>query len=284
VSAGVTAPADAHAGVVTPGLGSGPAATAPRGRFAGQTVLITGGGRGIGRSCALAFAREGARLALASRTPGQLHRLATEIAELGGQPVQCVPMDVSQADQVRAGVREVFDHSGPIDVLVNCAGVFAMGASESVTEAQSAMLLNINALGTLLACQEVGRGMLARGHGRIVNFASLLSFTAFPQRAAYAASKGAVLQLTRVLGIEWAARGVAVNAVAPGMIRIETVHPSVAAGDLSEEEILQRIPMRRRGRPEDVTGPVLFLASDEAGYVTGQTLVVDGGWLSYGYL
>lgn len=259
-------------------------AAARGGRFAGQTVFITGGGRGIGRACALAFAREGARLALASRTPGQLRQVGEEIAELGGTPAQCVPLDVSRPDQVRAGVREVLDLSGPIDVLVNCAGLFAMGASESVADTEAATLLNTNALGTLLVCQEVGRDMLARGRGRIVNFASLLSFTAFPQRAAYAASKGAVLQLTRVLGIEWASRGVTVNAVAPGMIRIETAHPAVIAGELSEEEILRRIPMGRRGRPEDVTGSVLFLASAEAEYITGQTLVVDGGWLSYGYL
>lgn len=259
-------------------------ARARGGRFAGHTVLITGGGRGIGRACALAFAREGARLVLASRTPEQLRQVAGEIADLGGAPAQCVPMDVSRADQVRAGVAEGVDLSGPIDVLVNCAGLFAMGASESMEDAEAAMLLNTNALGTFLVCKEVGRGMLARGRGRIVNFASLLSFTAFPGRAAYAASKGAVLQLTRVLGIEWASRGVAVNAVAPGMIRIETPHPAVAVGELSEAEILRRIPIGRRGRPEDVSGAVLFLASAEAEYITAQTLVVDGGWLSYGYL
>src|SRR5690606_11712486 len=112
-------------------------------------------------------------------------------------------------------------------------------------------------------CREVGRSMLGRGTGRIVNFASLLSFTAFPGRTAYAASKGAVLQTTRSLGVEWASRGVTVNAVAPGMIRVETVHPQVAAGTLSEDEIVDRIPMRRRGVPQDVTGPVLFLASDD---------------------
>jgi NAD(P)-dependent dehydrogenase (short-subunit alcohol dehydrogenase family) len=254
------------------------------GRFAGRTVLVTGGGRGIGRAIALAFAREGARLALVSRTGAELAAVADEVAATGARRPVCVPFDVSRSDQIRPGVAEVTRRGGPVDVLVNCAGVFAMGASEAMAETEVRAMLDTNALGTMLMCQEVGRGMLDRGHGRIVNFASLLSFTAFPGRAAYAASKGAVLQLTRVLGVEWAARGVTVNAVAPGMIQIETPHPAMVAGGLTDADILRRIPMGRRGRPADVTGPVLFLASPDADYITGQTLVVDGGWLSYGYL
>ena len=256
---------------------------APAGRFTGQTVLVSGGGRGIGRAVALAFAREGARVAVASRTTAQVDRVAAELRDEGAEAV-ALTCDVSSAAQVRATVRAMTDRWGPVDALVNCAGVFSMGPSESTDEADSRELFDTNALGTLLMCQEFGRAMLEQNQGRIINFASLLSFTAFPQRAAYAASKGAVLQMTRVLGVEWASRGVRVNAVAPGMIRIETPHPAVAAGSLAEDEIVQRIPMGRRGRPEDITGAVLFLASDDAAYITGQTLVVDGGWLSYGYL
>jgi NAD(P)-dependent dehydrogenase (short-subunit alcohol dehydrogenase family) len=255
-----------------------------RARFTDRTVLVTGGGRGIGRAVALAFAREGARVAVASRTRDQVERVAAEIADTGPHGALALRCDVSRAEDVRAAVDRVTDRWGPVDVLVNCAGLFSMGDSESVPEADARALLETNAMGTLLMSQEVGRGMLDRGRGRIVNFASLLSFTAFPGRAAYAASKGAVLQLTRVLGVEWAAKGVTVNAVAPGMIRVETPHPAVEAGALAEDEIVGRIPMGRRGRPEDITGPVLFLASEDAAYVTGQTLVVDGGWLSYGYL
>ncbi|MEV0129715.1 SDR family oxidoreductase [Dactylosporangium sp. NPDC050688] len=260
-----------------------PAAPA-RQRFAGRHVVVTGGGRGIGRAVALAFAREGARLTIASRTAVQLHQVAGEVQAGGSPRPLCVPLDISRAEQVRAGVDEIVRRNGPVDVLVNCAGVFAMGPSESIDEAELRTVLDTNTVGTMLMCQAVGRSMLDRGSGRIVNFASLLSFTAFPGRAAYAASKGAVLQLTRVLGVEWAGRGVTVNAVAPGMIQIETPHPALAEGDLRGNEFLRRIPIGRRGRPDDITGPVLFLASDEAAYVTGQTLVVDGGWLSYGYL
>ncbi|WP_327004501.1 SDR family oxidoreductase [Dactylosporangium sp. NBC_01737] len=253
------------------------------GRFAGRRVLVTGGGRGIGRVVALAFAAEGARVAVASRSADQLGKVAREIAEHGVEAL-AVPCDVSDVDRVRDTVSTVRQRFGGIDVLVNCAGIFAMGPSEEAPVDASRELLATNTLGTMLMCQEVGRHMLAEGGGRIVNIASLLSFTAFPGRAMYAASKGAVLQLTRVLGVEWAARGITVNAVAPGMIAVETPHPAVQAGTLAEDEIVGRIPMRRRGRPEDISGPVLFLCSAAAEYVTGQTLVVDGGWLSYGYL
>ncbi|GED10738.1 SDR family NAD(P)-dependent oxidoreductase [Cellulosimicrobium cellulans] len=261
-------------------------ATAPitRGRFEGRTVLVSGAGRGIGRACALAFAREGAHVAISSRTADELRSVSAEIAALTGRPAPWRTIDVSVEDEVVAGVEELTRELGHVDVLVNCAGAFTSGPSESAEGDVIRAMLACNALGTMLTCREVGRSMLERGSGRIVNFASLLSFTAFPGRTAYAASKGAVLQATRSLGVEWASRGVTVNAVAPGMIRVETVHPQVAAGTLSEDEIVNRIPMRRRGVPQDVTGPVLFLASDDAAYVTGQTLVVDGGWLSYGYI
>ncbi|GIG41807.1 SDR family NAD(P)-dependent oxidoreductase [Cellulomonas phragmiteti] len=260
------------------------AAPAPRGRFAGRRVLVTGGGRGIGRACALAFAREGASVAICSRTSDELASTAAQVEQVGGVPAVRVTLDVGVEEHVVRGVADVESRLGPLDVLVNCAGVFSMGPTEDVTQAAVREALDTNVLGTILVSREVGRGMLERGAGRIVNFASLLSFTAFPGRTAYAASKGAVLQVTRSLAVEWAARGLTVNAVAPGMIRIGTPHPAVVAGDLSEDAIVARIPMRRRGVPEDVTGAVLFLASDDAGYITGQTIAVDGGWLSYGYL
>jgi NAD(P)-dependent dehydrogenase (short-subunit alcohol dehydrogenase family) len=248
-------------------------------RFDGCRVVVTGGGRGIGRAVVRGFAAEGARVAVMSRTTGEVADAVDEMRALGADAI-AVPGDVSASRDVRAAADAVRSAWGGTDILINAAGIFDLGPTEDFDIARLRRLLDINVVGTFQCCQEFGAMMLAQGHGKIVNFGSLLSLTAFPERAGYAASKAGVLQLTRAIGVEWAARGVNVNAVAPGMIRIETPHPAA----LDEDALVRRIPAGRRGRPADVVGPVLFLASREADYVHAQTLVVDGGWLSYGYL
>lgn len=253
--------------------------------FQGRHVLVTGGGRGIGRVIALAFAAEGAAVTVASRTTMQVEATAAEIGARGSAAkALALTCDVATEAHVTQMVDDAVAAQGPVDVLVNCAGAFDLGPSESFPAERARALLETNVLGTFLVTQRVAPAMLERGHGKIVNFASLLSFTAFPQRAAYAASKGGVLQMTRAQALEWAPRGVNVNAVAPGMIQIETPHPAVAEGHLSEDGIVGRIPARRRGTPADIAGPVLFLCSDAAAYIHGQTLAVDGGWLVNGYV
>jgi 2-dehydro-3-deoxy-D-gluconate 5-dehydrogenase len=252
-------------------------------RFAGARVVVIGGGRGIGRQIALAFAAEGATVAVASRTADQVASTAAALSGLGGA-VLGIPCDVREATQIDELRDEVVDTFGGVDVLVNAAGVFAMGPTTEFNEETAREIMDINIMGTFLSCRSFGSVMLPQGHGKVINFGSLLSFTGFPQRAVYAASKGAVLQFTRSLAIEWAPHGLQVNAVAPGMIEIETPHPAISAGQLNGEQIVERIPAGRRGLPQDIVGPVLFLASRDADYMCGQTLVVDGGWLSYGYL
>ncbi|MFI1332810.1 SDR family NAD(P)-dependent oxidoreductase [Streptomyces sp. NPDC020845] len=242
-------------------------------------VVVTGGGRGIGRAVALGFAARGARVAVLARTESQVKSVAGEIEELGTESV-AVAVDVADEAAMGEAAEQVVDRFGGLDVLVNAAGVFDLGPTIGFPVDSARTLLDTNVVGTFLACKIFGRHLLEQGHGKVVNFCSLLSYTAFPERALYAASKGGVLQLTRSLGVEWAPHNVNVNAVAPGMIRIETPHPAA----LDEDAIVGRIPSRRRGRPADIVGPVLFLASPEADYINGQTLVVDGGWLSYGYL
>jgi len=245
----------------------------------GRRVVVTGGGRGIGRAVALGFAREGARVALIARTAEQVTSVREEVAALGAEGL-ALPCDVSDEGAMAQAAGQVLDTFGGVDVVVNAAGSFSLAPTTEQDAGEARALLETNIMGTFLSCKLFGAHLLEQGSGKVVNFASLLSFTAFPERALYAASKGGVLQLTRSLGVEWAARGVNVNAVAPGMIRIETPHPAA----LAEDAITARIPAGRRGRPEDVVGPVLFLASAGADYMNGQTIVVDGGWLSYGYL
>ncbi|MER6433774.1 SDR family oxidoreductase [Streptomyces sp900105245] len=249
-------------------------------RFFGKRVLVVGGGRGIGRHLARAFASEGAQVAVASRTAAQVLDTADSLAGKGVG----IPCDVRRAADVEMLRDRVVAAFGGLDILVNAAGVFAFGPTTSFDEAAARDIIETNVMGTYASCRAFGPLMLSQGHGKIVNFASLLSFTSFPQRAAYGASKAAVRQLTQSLAVEWAPHGVQVNAVAPGMIEIETPHPAIAAGQLHGDQIARRVPAGRRGRPDDVVGPVLFLASPDADYVCGQTLVVDGGWLSYGYL
>ncbi|MFF8633682.1 SDR family NAD(P)-dependent oxidoreductase [Streptomyces pilosus] len=242
-------------------------------------VVVTGGGRGIGRAVALGFAAQGASVAVLARTGSQVESVAGEIKELGCESM-ALAVDVADEAALGEAAERVVEGFGGVDVLVNAAGVFDLGPTAGFPAESARALLETNVMGTFLACKVFGRHLLDQGHGKIVNFCSLLSYTAFPERALYAASKGGVLQLTRSLGVEWAARNVNVNAVAPGMIRVETPHPAA----LDEDAIVGRIPSGRRGRPADIVGPVLFLASPAADYVNGQTLVVDGGWLSYGYL
>ncbi|MFD5390860.1 SDR family NAD(P)-dependent oxidoreductase, partial [Streptomyces sp. NPDC127074] len=223
-------------------------------------VVVTGGGRGIGRAVALGFAARGARVAVLARTGSQVESVAGEIEELGAESV-AVAVDVADEAALGEAAERVVQRFGGVDVLVNAAGVFNLGPTAGFPAESARTLLETNIMGTFLACKIFGRHLLEQGHGKVVNFCSLLSYTAFPERALYAASKGGVLQLTRSLGVEWAARNVNVNAVAPGMIRIETPHPAA----LDEDAIVGRIPSGRRGPPGDKLGRRLFLGGAGGG-------------------
>lgn len=248
--------------------------------FRGKTVLITGGGRGIGRTIAKAYSEKGANVAIFSRTKSQLDQVAQEICNDYEEAIAIVG-DICKQDDLQKAVNQTLSHFGSIDILINCAGTFSLGPSVDVEFEEWKQIIDTNLNGTFLACKVIGKEMLKNKKGKIVNFASLLSFTAFPERAAYASSKGGVLQLTRVLGVEWIKYGVNVNAVVPGMVEIETPHPSKT---LNNQKIIERTPAARKGRPDDVIGPTLFLTSSIADFIVGQTIVVDGGWLSYGYV
>jgi len=252
-------------------------------RLSGRTAIITGAGRGIGRAIAHAYAHEGARVALVSRTRDELEQLATEIRSTGGE-AQCYTCDVRDSAAVNSVVDAVVAQWGTIDALVNAAGIPMVSPTVELSDERWQQALDINLNGTFFFCRAVGAVMLKHQFGTIVNIGSLHSFQGIPMRAAYAASKGAVLQLTRSLATEWAPHGVRVNCISPGWIRTPLQDSLVAQGKLDRAPIIARTPARRIGEVADIAGPAVFLASDEASFIIGEQLVIDGGWGVYGFL
>jgi NAD(P)-dependent dehydrogenase (short-subunit alcohol dehydrogenase family) len=249
----------------------------------GRTVFVTGGSMGIGRTLAEAFAQRGAAVAISARDLDRAERGAAAIRNHGGR-VLAISADVRNKQEIEAGVARITEALGPIDVLVNNAGVAGAGPSETFAEDDWDRIVDTNLKGAFITSQAVGRGMLERGSGRIINIASVAGLGAFPKRAAYGASKAALIMLTKVLAVEWADRNVQVNAIAPGVIRTELNEQMIARGFLDLASIERRTPMHRRGETTELVGAVMFLASDEASYVTGACLAVDGGWSAYSFL
>ncbi len=252
-------------------------------RLQGRTAIITGAGRGIGHGIALAYAQAGARVALVSRNRDELQILADQIHAEGGQAL-VAPCDVRDSAAVNDVVAQVVAHWGTVDALVNSAGIPMVSPTTELSDERWQQALDINVNGTFFFCRAAGAVMVEKGFGTIVNIGSLHSFQGIPMRAAYAASKGAVLQLTRSLATEWAPHGVRVNCISPGWIRTPLQDSLVAQGKLDRAPIIARTPLRRVGEVSDIAGPAVFLASDESAFIVGEQLVVDGGWGIYGFL
>jgi NAD(P)-dependent dehydrogenase (short-subunit alcohol dehydrogenase family) len=242
----------------------------------GQVALVTACGRGIGEACAVALAEAGADLVLGLRDVKSGGPLARRIEALGRQALP-VQMDVSRLRQVDAAVRQAVKRFGRIDILVNNAGIGAPNPAEKVTEADFDATLRVNLKGTFFVSQAVGRVMMKQGRGRIVNIGSQAGAVALPTESVYCMTKAAIAHLTRCLALEWAPHGITVNAVAPTFI--ETPGTRKWLDDRAfKASVKKRIPLGRIGKPADVAGPVVFLASEAASLVTGATLLVDGGW------
>jgi gluconate 5-dehydrogenase len=244
-------------------------------RLAGKVALVTGAGRGLGRAIAEGFAREGARVALSGRTREQLDEVAAAIGESLVHPA-----DVRDASSVRALVDAVVARYSRLDILVNNAGVGIAKPTEELELTDWQRVIETNLTGPFLCSQAAGRVMLAQGSGRIINICSLTSFGGIPMRAAYGASKGGLMSLTNALAVEWGPRGLRVNAIAPGYVRTNLQDDLVRRGLFPVERIAARTPARCLGKPEDVAHAAIFLAGDDAEWVNGETLVVDGGWLA----
>ena len=242
----------------------------------GRRAVVTGASRGIGAGIAAGLARAGADIVAVQRGADCPETRGAVAA--WGQTCTPVSYDLADTDGIPALAERIEREFGPVDILVNAAGITARHLPEDFPRADWDAVIGVNLTATWLLCQGFGRGMLARGRGKIVNIASLLSFQGGILVPAYAASKGAVASLTKALANDWAARGVNVNAIAPGYIATELT-ARLQTDETRSRQILERIPAGRWGRPEDLAGAAVFLASPASDYVQGEVLTVDGGWM-----
>lgn len=246
-------------------------------RLDGQVALVTGGDKGLGRGIAVALAQAGADVAIVSRLGH--HDAVLEATRAAGRRGLGLVADLSSVTPVEGLVAETLAQLGRLDILVNNAGIIRRAPAAEYTWDNWRAVLDVNLDAVWALCQAAGRPMLAQGRGKIVNVASLLSFQGGLRVPAYTAAKHAVAGLTKALANEWAARGVNVNAIAPGYMATDNTQ---ALRDDPERsgQILERIPAGRWGTPEDLAGAAVFLASPASDYVHGHVLVVDGGWMA----
>jgi NAD(P)-dependent dehydrogenase (short-subunit alcohol dehydrogenase family) len=248
--------------------------------LAGRRALVTGAGSGIGRAIALGLAEAGADLVLAGRRPEPLTEAAAAASE-SGVKAAAVPADVRDQAQVEALIAATVDELGGLDAVVHAAGVHSLVRSAELDDEDLVSVLESNLVGAFRVVREAGRTMLDGNGGAVVTIASLGAIGAFPGRIAYGISKAGVVAMTQTLGVEWADRGVRVNALIPGFIRTPISDRLVDRGALDLEALERRTPVGRRGEPEEMVGPAVFLLSDAAGFITGQCLVADGGWSAW---
>lgn len=246
-------------------------------RLDGKRALITGGSKGLGLIMATALAEAGAEVALVSRTEADCVSAAADVEEETGRRAIAIVADVSYLPDVERMQREAEERLGTVDILINNAGINKRGAPQELSEADWDEVIDINLKAPFLCARAFGPGMAERGWGRIINMGSILSVIGIAGRAPYAASKGGLLNLTRVLALEWATQGVTVNAICPGPFATDMNKP-LLEDPAKYQAFVSKIPMGRWGELDEIAGAALFLASPASSFVTGSALFVDGGW------
>jgi NAD(P)-dependent dehydrogenase (short-subunit alcohol dehydrogenase family) len=248
--------------------------------FKGKIVIVTGGSRGIGKSIALAFGEAGANVVVAARKVDVLKEVVKEIQAKGsdGSYVEC---DLKRDEDIYNLIEKALDRYGRIDILVNNAGIGPwVKKSEEVTKEMWEEVLQVNLMAPFLLCREAGKIMMKNNWGRIINVASVGGAIGLPRQVAYCAAKGALIQMTKVLAIEWVGKyNITVNAIAPGYIATDLTEEMRASEKISQN-LLQRNPSRRFGEPDEIAGAALYFASESASYTTGSVLFIDGGWMA----
>lgn len=242
----------------------------------GKTIVVTGGSKGIGKDIALTFAKLKANVVITGRNEEVLQKT---VDELQAENPKCIgiPGDLSELAVIDKLIETVVTTFGTIDVLINNAGVNIAKPAMEVTESDWDTVLDLNLKSVFFTSQAAARHMLAQKNGKIINIASQMAFVGYYKRAAYCASKGGLVQLTKALAVEWAEHGITVNAVAPTFIETEFTEKMFEDKDF-KTDVENRILLDGLAKPKDISGAVLYLASDMAGFVTGETIKVDGGW------
>ena len=247
-----------------------------------KVIVVSGGAGGIGAEVSARLAAEGARLVVADLNAAQAEAQAASIGAAGGSAIG-IACDIAIPEQCEALAQAAVKTFGRLDGAVNCAGFSQPHDSVSQPPADWARMVDVQLNGVFYFAQACGKRMMETG-GAIVFITSTNAEAAFPRRAAYCSAKAGVAMLTKVLAIEWAAQGIRVNAVGPAYVATEMLRRNIAAGNVNEAEIKSRIPLGRLAQPADVADAVSFLLGDKAGFITGHSLYVDGGWLAYGYV